>query len=297
MSGAENGISFFEGWYYKHQGRDGTVSLIPGINIGKNNKRYAFIQVLTKDASYMVNYLYEDFSKSDSGIRIKNNVFSSKGVKLDIKSIKLDLTGELEYGPLTPISSDIMGPFRHFKMQCSHGVISMDHSVSGKLLLNEKEIDFSDGKGYIETDRGKSFPERYFWVQCNDFSQEGTSIMAAAAKIPFLFGSFFGCISIVMLRGKEYRLATYKGASVKKCGENSLEIKQGRYTLVIDVSDKTPQKLLAPEMGDMCRTIHESTAKARFRFYEQGRLLLETESSGASCEYTEGTAPVQSAAQ
>jgi hypothetical protein len=111
--------------------------------------------------------------------------------------------------------------------------------------------------------------------------------MASAAKIPFLFGSFFGCISVVMYGVKEYRLATYKGARVQKCGENTLELKQGKHTLAIDIFDKTPQKLLAPEMGDMCRTIHESTAKARFRLYENGKILFEAESGRASCEYSD----------
>jgi hypothetical protein len=40
-------------------------------------------------------------------------------------------------------------------------------------------------------------------------------------------------------------------------------------------------------MGDMCRTIHESTAKARFRLYENGKILFEAESGRASCEYSD----------
>ncbi|OQB24559.1 MAG: hypothetical protein BWY11_00989 [Firmicutes bacterium ADurb.Bin182] len=297
MGKAENEISFFEGWYFKHQGEDGSVCLIPGINIGKNNKRYAFIQVITENASYMVNYLFEDFSKNDTGIRIKNSLFGNEGVKLDIKSVKLNLCGELEYGPLTPVGSDIMGPFRFFKMQCSHGVISMDHRVTGRLVLNDKEFRFTDGRGYIETDKGICFPERYFWIQCNDFGNKKLSIMAASAKIPILFGSFLGCICVVMFDGKEYRLASYKGARVQKCSENALEIKQGRYLFAAEVYEKNPQKLMAPEMGDMCRTIYESSANARFRFYDNKQLLFDAQSLRASFEYADESAYARNSVQ
>lgn len=67
----------------------------------------------------------------------------------------------------TPLRSDIMGPFRFLPgMECSHGVISMGHSLEGKLDLNGKRIDFSGGTGYVETDRGRSFPSAYLWTQC-----------------------------------------------------------------------------------------------------------------------------------
>ena len=55
-----------------------------------------------------------------------------------------------------------MGPFRFIAgMECSHGVISMMHSLEGTIEINGEIVDFSGGTGYIETDRGRSFPSAY----------------------------------------------------------------------------------------------------------------------------------------
>ena len=78
-----------------------------------------------------------------------------------------------------------MGPFKYFPMECRHGIISMRHTLEGRLKLNGKEIDFTNGLGYIEKDSGRSFPSSYVWVQANDFD-EPCSIMASVADIPFL---------------------------------------------------------------------------------------------------------------
>ena len=80
-----------------------------------------------------------------------------------------------------------MGPFAYFPfMECFHGVLSMKHRVSGSIVVNSKELIFNNGIGYIEKDWGRSFPKRYLWLQCNDFSTEETSIMVSIADIPFL---------------------------------------------------------------------------------------------------------------
>ena len=71
--------------------------------------------------------------------------------------------------------SDIMGSFRFFAgMQCAHGVVSMEHSLSGTLELNGRQLEFSDRTGYIETDRGRSFPSEYLWTQCTWKGGEGS---------------------------------------------------------------------------------------------------------------------------
>ena len=53
----------------------------------------------------------------------------------------------------------VMGPFSFVPfMECYHGVVNIDHKISGSLMINNEEIDFTDGYGYIEKDWGKSFP-------------------------------------------------------------------------------------------------------------------------------------------
>lgn len=285
----KNKKTFFEGWYFKHQSKDFSIAFIPGINISKDGRKYSFIQVITKNSSYNINYDFKDFSISEDRftIKIKDNIFSTKGLILNIKNKDITVKGRLVYSNITPIKRDIMGPFTYFPfMECFHGVLSLNHKVNGTLTLNNKEIIFNNDFGYIEKDWGKSFPNRYLWVQCNDFSVEDTSIMVSIADIPFLGFEFKGCIAIVYYKGKEYRLATYNGVKLILYGENGLIIKKGAYKLEIEIKKLSPQSLLAPNGGDMIRTIYENiSCSARFKFYKNKDLLFNLESRNTSFEY------------
>ena len=285
----KNKRSFFEGWYFKHQSKDGSIAFIPGINITKDGTKYSFIQVITKDKSYNINYDFKDFSISQDKltIKIKDNIFSTKGVILNIRNRNIIIKGRLVYSDITPLKSDIMGPFAYFPfMECVHGVLSLNHKVNGSLFINNKEVKFIDAKGYIEKDSGKSFPKTYLWIQCNDFKIEDTSIMVSIADIPFLGFEFKGCIAVVYYKGKEYRLATYNGVKLISYDENGLIIKRGKYRLEINIKNLSPQSLLAPNGGDMIRTIYENIAcSARFKFYKDKNLIFDLESSNTSFEY------------
>ena len=285
----KNKRSFFEGWYFKHQSKDGSIAFIPGINITKDGTKYSFIQVITKDKSYNINYDFKDFSISQDKltIKIKDNIFSTKGVILNIRNRNIIIKGRLVYSDITPLKSDIMGPFAYFPfMECVHGVLSLNHKVNGSLFINNKEVKFIDAKGYIEKDSGKSFPKTYLWIQCNDFKIEDTSIMVSIADIPFLGFEFKGCIAVVYYKGKEYRLATYNGVKLISYDENGLIIKRGKYRLEINIKNLSPQSLLAPNGGDMIRTIYENiSCSARFKFYKDKNLIFDLESSNTSFEY------------
>lgn len=285
----KNKKSFFEGWYFKHQSKDGSIAFIPGINISKDGTKYSFIQVITKDKSYNINYDFKDFSISQDKltIKIKDNIFSTKGVILNIRNKNIIIKGRLVYSDIIPLKSDIMGPFAYFPfMECVHGVLSLNHKVNGSLFINNKEVKFIDAKGYIEKDSGKSFPKTYLWIQCNDFKIEDTSIMVSIADIPFLGFEFKGCIAVVYYKGKEYRLATYNGVKLISYDENGLIIKRGKYRLEINIKNLSPQSLLAPNGGDMIRTIYENIAcSARFKFYKDKNLIFDLESSNTSFEY------------
>jgi hypothetical protein len=52
-------------------------------------------------------------------------------------------------------------------------VVSMDHQIQGRLKLGGKQLDFSDGQGYIEKDWGKYFPSAWIWGQSNHFDKKG----------------------------------------------------------------------------------------------------------------------------
>lgn len=285
----KNKKAFFEGWYFKHQYNDFSMALIPGINIDKNGDKYSFIQVITKDNSYNIKYKFDDFSISYDKltIKIKDNIFSINGVVLNIRESGIRIKGRLKYNNITPIKSNIMGPFSLIKfMQCNHEIISLYHTVDGNLTINNKEIKINNGIGYIEKDYGSSFPKTYLWIQCNDFQNEKASIMVSIADIPLLGYEFKGCIAAILYKGKEYRMATYNGVKIIDYNKKGLTIKRGRYKLYIDIEEKNSRNLLAPNKGEMERVINEDIAcSARFRFYEKKKLIFDLNSNNTSYEY------------
>lgn len=269
-----NGFSEkFEGWYFKHQKGKETLALIPG-----RAKSGAFVQVITNRRS-----LHFDVPglQVDDTIQAGGCIFGTDGVVLDLPGVK----GRLSYGPFSRLSGDIMGPFRFFPMECRHGVISMRHRVRGSVEVEGETLDFDGGTGYIEKDSGTSFPSEYLWLQCNDFSFP-CSIMAAVARIPFAGLHFTGCICSVLYGGKEYRLATYRGARVTAAGPKKLCIEQGPYRLEVSVTDRgNGHSLYSPVRGAMSGQIKEcNNASGRFRLFLRDTALFDLSSENVSFE-------------
>ena len=271
----------FEGWYYKHQSSEGkSLAVIPGRAADS-----AFVLVITDNKSYHIPYPLSEYQRFDNCLSVGGNTFSPAGISLDIRRPELTLGGEISYSNLTPICGDIMGPFRFFPMECSHGIISMNHSLRGMVILDGQKQDYTDGKGYIESDSGRSFPKWYTWVHCNAFEAD-CSIMASVARIPFYGLRFWGCICVVWLNKREYRLATYKGVKILRCSSGIIELKQGKYKLNISIDKQEGHALPAPHSGKMSRFIRETLAvTARFRFMEGKDCLFDGVSDCASYEY------------
>lgn len=284
----KNTKAFFEGWYFKHQSKDKTISFIPGVHIPNYGKPFAFIQIITHKQSFFIKYPVSQFyaAKNSFYIKIGNNVFSEKGISISITTPKVTIQGKINYGPLTPITSNIMGPFSLIpNMQCNHGIISLKHSTNGYIEINNEITNFDYGNGYIEKDWGSSFPKSYTWIQCNDF-KEKISIFVSTAEIPFYGFCFKGLIAIVYYKGKEYRFATYNGGRVLYANEGQLLLKKGRYYLRVTLPKGYGHPLKAPNLGDMSRIIHErASCPALFEFFAGNTRLFIKHSNYASFEY------------
>ena len=186
----KTGRPYFEGWYFKCRTKDGkTIALIPAIHKVGNGQRSASLQVIAEAGTWWLEYPEAEFHAVRQPLRVSlgPNTFSEEGIFLQVERSGLSLHGNLRHGHLTPLQSDIMGPFRFIsELECTHGVVSMGHRLDGTLTLNGKTLDFSGGLGYIETDRGRSFPDKYLWTQCNWVKPETTGLMLAVATIPIL---------------------------------------------------------------------------------------------------------------
>lgn len=265
----------FEGWYYKHQLGSNTIAFIPGYS-----ESGAFVHMLSQNCAryFKVPRIYVEGDRIYAG----RCLFSHSGCKIDLPGV----SGEIIYDELTPLESDIMGPFRFLPMECRHGVISMAHSLRGSLAVNGTVYRFDGGNGYMEKDSGFSFPSSYQWLQCNDFS-EPCSIMISIARIPFCTLHFNGCICVIIYRGREYRLATYKGVRIISDDETQVFLVQGNLQLKVEISPSNDgHSLKAPVSGHMTGTIRESTnAEIHVRLWECGQMLLNLRSPYATYEY------------
>ena len=280
MRKSEKPKKIFDGMYYKHQKAEHTVAIIAGLSTGN----HAFIQIITNDKSYYLNYPVS-VCKFGEIIEIADNIFSSDGVKININENSVLISGEIKYTELTPLKYDIMGPFGYLPMECRHKISSLHHRLDGGLSFNGNFIDFTDGIGYIEGDSGKSFPKSYAWIQFNDFTEKAC-VSVSIADIPFAGLRFQGCIGIVYVDGVEYRMATYLGVKIICCTENRIVIKQGKFCLDIEIGAGTEYKLIAPDKGDMTREIRECiVCEAKFRFMKGQLILFEQQTERASFEY------------
>lgn len=110
--------------------------------------------------------------------------------------------------------------------------------------------------------------------------------MLSIADIPFGAFRFTGAIGIVLLNGKEYRIATYLGAKVVKITPEEIIVRQGSYTFIIKAQAFSGHPLHAPVSGAMKRTIHEHpSCKVYYRLEKNGIPLLELDASNAAFEY------------
>lgn len=274
---------YFKGWYFKCCTGDKTVAFIPAYHCS-NSRKTASLQIITDNTVYNLPFESLEYNDKPLSVKIGNCNFGEKGINLNFKNHKFKFEGSLYFQSLSPIRYDIMGPFALVPfMQCKHSVYSMTHKINGQIMLNDQQFDFHNGIGYIEGDRGYSFPKRYIWTQC---CFENGSLMLSVADIP-LFGSHFtGIIGIVLLNRKEYRIATYLGASVKRIEKNTVTVKQGHFEFTAKMLQNNAQTLLAPTNGNMCRTIHESAScKAYYRFAYKNEVLCEFVSHKAGFEF------------
>ncbi|GAB5082602.1 hypothetical protein Osc1_17750 [Hominimerdicola sp. 21CYCFAH17_S] len=274
--------NYFKGRYYKCCNKDLTAAFIPAFHIN-NFEKTASMQIITDHEAFNIPFDITEYKEAGNSVMLGRCLFSDKGIKLGISEDNLNVYGTLKFTSHIPIRYDIMGPFKYVPfMQCRHSVMSMRHIINGYLFINGRRYDFKNGLGYIEGDRGYSFPERYIWTQS---FFKGGSLMLSVADIPMGF-HFNGIIGAVTINGREYRIATYLGATVKYIGRNSVTVTQGQYQLTAKLIKNNSYPLNAPENGRMSRTIHESAScKAYYRFSFKDRPLCEFISSRASFEY------------
>lgn len=263
--------NYFEGWYFKNTNSQIGISFIPGINIDDIGAK-AFIQIITNNMSYFINYNIKDFEFNYNPfyVKIGNNSFSKEDVNINIEdeSQNLKINGHIKYSDSKNINTNIfipniMGPFSYIPfMECNHAIISMQNTINGCININDETICFNNNKGYIEKDWGCSFPKSYIWCQGNNFQKTNASFMLSVADIPFKLFTFKGLICVLLIDNKEFKFTTYNNAKLVECyiKEDSFNItlKKGLYILNMKSEYSRGLKLAAPVKGKMTKDVFES---------------------------------------
>jgi hypothetical protein len=266
---------YFEGWYFKVVDRPGkkAFAFIAGISLGEDKEdSHAFIQFFdgkTGSTDY-VPFPVDDFraSEKEFAVYIGDNFFSQNRMTIKIDANHRKIAGELTFKDLVPypktlLSPGIMGWYNFVPfMECKHGVVSLDHTVSGSLSVDGTHISFDGGRGYIEKDYGHSFPSSYVWMQSNHFQEHHASFMLSVATIPWIRKSFTGFLGALWFDGELYRFATYTGALITRYerGERevSVAIEDKKRILEVKAIWGDAWALRSPEFGMMDSKIYES---------------------------------------
>ncbi len=273
FQGSRKRTGYFEGWYFKLISQDGAHSFafIPGISLASGDD-HSFVQAINGKTgeSWYIRFPLEAFSYSNKGfyVEVDNNSFSTKHITLNIENEKLNVSGTVKwFDPIVFKASlrkpGIMGWYRYMPfMECYHGVVSLNHTTSGSLQINDVKHAFDQGKGYIEKDWGSSMPSSWIWMQSNHFDPSKTSFMLSVAQIPWLKSTFTGFLGFLFCNGRRYDFATYTGAKVtirNLSGDTvDLMIISKRFTLEVLADKGASGALKAPVGGNMQRVIHES---------------------------------------
>ncbi len=278
---------YFEGWYFKNSNGKDTISFIPGINISNKNKQ-AFIQVITNNSSYFIPYNINEFKYSVSPfyIKIGSNFFSKEKIDIDIKDAEKNISiyGNIKYSNTKNINTNllnpnIMGPFSYIPfMECNHAILSMKSNTYGSININNTELNFNQGLGYIEKDWGCSFPKSYIWCQGNNFQKSNASFMISIADIPFKLFNFRGIICVLIINDKEFKFTTYNNSKIIKYDINNnlinITLKQGNYSLILESEYNIGHKLSAPVRGKMEKDISESISSSITITLKKGNELI-----------------------
>ena len=222
--------NFFEGWYFKITDRTGShaLALIPGIALGNSpSENHAFLQIINGvDTNYCYHRFPESAFKSEKeslDIEIEGNRFSFEGFQMSVTAESGSIHGKLDFSPPvrwpeSKLNPGSMGFYNHlFFMECYSQVCAVDGKInSGSLTINDKIIDFSGGKYYIEKNWGRSFPKAWIWIQSNNFPDNSASVTVSLGVVPFpVLKAFRGFLIGVTLGNEFYAFTTINRSTLR----------------------------------------------------------------------------------
>jgi len=268
--------NFFEGWYFKFvdlQNKN-VLAIIPGIFKAEDSEHsHSFIQILIGNE---VKYHYLKFplehfhwdTKSFS-ISIEENEFSLESIKLNINNGDISLKGTLIFKnkykwPDSILNPGSMGFYNYFTfMECYSQVCVVDGYIEGHLEINNKIIDFSEGKLYVEKNWGRSFPYSWIWIQSNSFLNSNASLTCSIGHVPVPLGSFRGFLVCFYYNNKFINFTSINRSKLNieyKDSDVFIKLTRKNYELSIKTNTKRNEFILCngPSKTEMIPLVNES---------------------------------------
>jgi len=293
---------FFEGWYHKmSSASEESIVAIPGIyRSGITDKETAFLMLYegTSGQVHYIPYSVDDFycEPDKYALCLGKNYFSMDEVQLNITTESLQVQGQIIHKntkpwPVTLLEPGCMGWYSYVPtMECFHGILSMDHELKGHIQINDLVIQFDGGRGYMEKDWGRNFPQNWIWAQSNKFEIPGLSISASLATIPWRGTTFPGFIVGIQVDDQLYRFTPYRRSKIDFIQFNGQRLiwhlTQGETQLELEVIKGTKSGLLyAPDQDGMLPKVPEYLdASINFQLKQGNNYLAEGTSQHAALE-------------
>lgn len=289
FNGNLNKKKYFERWhiYLIDALKQYTLNLSVGVLL-QGREEYAFIQISSNQSelSHIIKYPIELVSYTNDSIMIENNILSAEFIQLDLKDEHFHLVGKITFAKGKQIDTTIwrpglMGPFKFLPfLKSYHEVLSLTHPIMGELEFNGKMFNFNEGKGAMDKDWGRSFPNVWIWMQCNHFQNHDAALMVGVARMPIYLNYYTAFAVPFYFNDKVETYANYTGAHIAKLyrykGYIHLIITEKSKVIDLKIFGKEDIPLVASPMGNPIRDIYEYTgAKVEVKVTQGGRVVFE----------------------
>ena len=280
---------YFERWhiYLIDALGQNRLNVMVGILI-EDKEKYAFIQVSSNipQLNHMIKYPAEVFSYTKDHIVIENNILSREYIELDINEERFTLKGKVIFSGGKQLETKfwkpgLMGPFKLLPFLNSyHEVLSLSHILMGELTFNDRIMSFDEGRGALDKDWGRNFPNVWVWLQCNHFQKHDAALMTGVARMPIL-GNYYTAFAVPFYFNDKIEVyANYTGAHITKLyrhkGYIHLVITEKSKVIDLKIFGEEDVPLTTSPMSQVVKDVYESLdVKVEIKVTQGGRIVFE----------------------
>lgn len=292
---------FFECWEHKLISEDGQdILIVIGVIIlGKEKLCYNEVIDGKSGKSYLVKYPINDYKPKNNECRYANTTFSKDGIELNLEDDEFRISGRITFGDLKKFPSNIFSPglmsyysFLPF-MESYFSLISLHHSINGKITINNNVYNFDNGSSYIEKGWGKKFPDSWLMIHCNTFTESNSSFFLTASPVKVLGATIIGIQCYIMDGEKLINFSTYKKGKItqfKRVNKTlNIELKNKTHHLDITVIPKKYGRMRVPSFRNKELYVLESSDSIVYiNLLQNNNIIQSFEGKNASYTLEEG---------